>query len=198
METKDILSRSEILLPFDCNIEISVDEGQWLTAPALFDQWIKKLAITTFVTILPDLELDQLLSPASIEVSFLFTVDAHIQILNQNHRGKDSATNVLSFPDTELTPDNLIEANFFKEPLTFGDIAFAEETIRREAAMQGKKFQDHLAHLVVHGILHLAGYDHIDDDEADRMEALEIQILKLMNIDNPYQIDIILDKDVQK
>lgn len=97
--------------------------------------------------------------------------------LNRDYRGKDYATNVLSFP-AELPPG-------LKLPL-IGDLAICAPVVQREAAEQGKAARDHWAHLTVHGVLHLLGYDHIDDTDAHVMEALEIRILATLSIANPY------------
>ena len=99
--------------------------------------------------------------------------------LNRTYRGKDYATNVLSFP-VDLPPG-------VRLPL-LGDIAICAPVVRREAAEQGKPVAHHWAHLTVHGVLHLLGYDHIEDAEAVRMEALETRILKGLGISDPYQL----------
>jgi probable rRNA maturation factor len=98
--------------------------------------------------------------------------------LNRTYRGKDYATNVLSFP-ADLPPG-------LRLPL-LGDIAICAPVVRREAAEQDKPLSHHWAHLTVHGVLHLLGYDHIEEAEAQRMEALETRILKGLGIANPYQ-----------
>ena len=98
--------------------------------------------------------------------------------LNRDYRGKDYATNVLSFP-AELPPGiNL--------PL-IGDLVICAPVVTREAAEQGKPARHHWAHMTVHGVLHLLGYDHIEDDEAEAMEALETQILAGLGIADPYE-----------
>ena len=112
------------------------------------------------------------------ELSLLFTDDAYVKTLNRRYRGKDSATNVLSFP----APRSASKAF---GPL-LGDLVFAGETIAREAAADGLSLDDHLTHLVVHGLLHLLGYDHDDEDEAAMMEGLETAILKRLGIADPY------------
>lgn len=137
----------------------------------------------------PSLDLDTEDFSAAVEISFLFTSDAEIRLLNHDYRQKDRPTNVLSFPDTEIRQDTLLEAARFSEPLMLGDIVFAEETLRREAAEQDKELLHHLTHLTVHGLLHLMGYDHETDEEATEMEALEIDILAKLAIDNPYKAD---------
>ena len=99
--------------------------------------------------------------------------------LNLTYRHKDYATNVLSFPAD--VPDDLLDI-----PL-LGDLVICVPVVEREAAEQGKALDAHWAHLVMHGCLHLLGYDHIDDGEADAMEALETRILAGLGIANPYE-----------
>lgn len=110
-------------------------------------------------------------------VSVLLGDDASIAALNKQFRGKDGATNVLSFPAAPDTPG----AEGF-----LGDIALAAETIAAEAEFQGKSFDNHAAHLIVHGFLHLLGYDHLTEAEAEAMETRERAILKSLGIDDPY------------
>ena len=98
--------------------------------------------------------------------------------LNSDYRGKEGSTNVLSFPF-----DSPVEI----EPRLLGDLVICQPKVEQEAEQQNKNLQNHWAHLVVHGCLHLLGYDHIEDDAADEMEALEIKILQTLDIDNPYQ-----------
>ncbi len=99
--------------------------------------------------------------------------------LNREYRGRDYATNVLSFP-VELPPGVTL-------PL-IGDLAICAPVVAREAAEQGKAARDHWAHMTVHGVLHLLGYDHIEDIEAEAMEALETRILAGLGIANPYEV----------
>lgn len=120
------------------------------------------------------------LSP--LEVTVILTSDAAIKRLNRLHRGKNKATNVLSFP---LWPA-LADIPAGSVPIPAGDIVIALETMEREAAEQGKLLRDHFAHMLVHGFLHLLGYDHLQDDEALAMERLEAKILKKMRIKDPY------------
>lgn len=115
------------------------------------------------------------------EIVLLFTDDATIAEINAEWRGKDKPTNVLSFPAAEDMP--VPEG----EPRPLGDIALAYGVIAREAAEQGKTLHAHTAHLIVHGVLHLLGYDHETDDEADEMEQLETGILKGLGISDPYE-----------
>ena len=116
------------------------------------------------------------------ELAVMLTDDAGIRTLNHNWRGIDKATNVLSFPALQPTgPGGDDDA-----PRMLGDIAIAYETLRREADDERKPFADHLSHLAVHGFLHLIGYDHDNDDDAEAMEALEQEILAQLGIPDPY------------
>ena len=116
----------------------------------------------------------------SCEVSVLFTDDEAIRTLNADWRGMDKPTNVLSFPTVaQVDPKRL--------PPLLGDIVLAFETVRREAEVENRPFNHHLLHLLVHGLLHLMGYDHEEEEEAGRMEAMEIRILARLSIPDPYQ-----------
>ena len=118
--------------------------------------------------------------PAHAEVSVLLTDDAHQQVLNREWRGKDKPTNVLSFPgdDAGGVPEGV--------PVLLGDIAIAFETTQREAQDQEKSLSDHFCHLVVHGMLHVLGFDHETEEQADEMEPLEIEVLAGLGIASPY------------
>ena len=116
------------------------------------------------------------------ELAVMLTDDAGIRVLNNNWRGIDKATNVLSFP--ALPPTGQRKPG--DAPRMLGDIAIAYQTLRREAEEEHKRFDHHLSHLAVHGFLHLVGYDHEDDDDAETMEALETEILAHLGIPDPY------------
>lgn len=119
-------------------------------------------------------------APEESELSLLFTDDAHVRALNRHWRGKDKPTNVLSFPAFEIAPGEAI-------PPLLGDIALAFETVAAEAGLENKPFDHHLTHLIVHGLLHLLGHDHEDDEEAEAMEALERASLARLAIPDPYR-----------
>jgi probable rRNA maturation factor len=117
-----------------------------------------------------------------LEVSLLLTDDAEQRVLNRQWRGKDKPTNVLSFPNMD---DDTWQAAPGR-PQLLGDVVLARETVTREAAEQGKPFAHHALHLVVHGTLHLLGYDHEGAAEAAEMEGLERAILARLGIADPY------------
>ncbi|WP_298430214.1 rRNA maturation RNase YbeY [uncultured Jannaschia sp.] len=125
------------------------------------------------------------LDPDAHEVAVLGCNDARIADLNADFRGKPVPTNVLSWPSEERHPDRAP-----RDP-ELGDIAIAFETCRREAEAQGKSFDAHVTHLLVHAVLHLLGHDHEDDDEARRMEAAEVRILAELGLPDPYADDIL-------
>ena len=115
---------------------------------------------------------------ARLLIALRLTDDADMRGLNSAFRNKDKATNVLSFPSHD--------AEAMDEPSFLGNIAIGYETVQREAEADGKTFNDHLVHLLVHGCLHLIGHDHQDKTEAEEMEALEIAILAGLGLANPY------------
>jgi probable rRNA maturation factor len=119
--------------------------------------------------------------PNHLNLSLIWTDDAQIQVLNATYRTINKPTNVLSFCDLDGSDDTPQET-----PLYLGDIVLAFETITQEALEQDKSFEHHSLHLVVHGFLHLLGYDHQIQEEADLMETLEIMILDSFGIPNPY------------
>lgn len=118
-------------------------------------------------------------------VSVLFTSDAEVHTLNREWRERDKPTNVLSFP--MMTREELLDLSPEGPPVMLGDIALAYDTCAREAEQKGAALEHHAAHLIVHGLLHLAGFDHVHSDaEAEAMEALEITALAKMGIADPY------------
>lgn len=152
-------------------IDVAVEAGGWAGEEAL-------LALVARAVEAVLAETGQA-APGEAELSLLFTDDAHVRVLNRDWRAKDKPTNVLSFPAFPVAPGDPI-------PPMLGDIALAFETVMSEAALEEKPFDHHLTHLVVHGMLHLLGHDHEDEDEAEAMEALERAILARLAIPDPY------------
>jgi len=152
---------------FPLDVEIAIEHAGWTEADAA-------LAETVLATALP---LAGYAIDGPCEISVLLTGDEGQRALNARWRGKDSATNVLSFP--QLGADDAIEG-------LLGDLSLAHETVSREASEQDKPFEAHFAHLLVHGLLHLLGYDHETGQEALAMEARETDILARLGYPDPY------------
>jgi probable rRNA maturation factor len=151
-------------------IDVSVEAGAWPDEDKL-----RALAGQAVKAAVARLDL----ADATSELSIVFTDDSSIRALNAEWRGKDKPTNVLSFPAFAAksgdTPGPML-----------GDIVIAHETVKSEADLEGKSFDDHLRHLIIHGFLHLLGYDHENDMDAEEMEAVERVILADMGVSDPY------------
>jgi probable rRNA maturation factor len=157
-------------LPVPLSIEISRNADGWPEAlDSRAEEAVRAALVQSKATIA---------GPA--ELSIVLTDDAEQRVLNRDWRGIDKSTNVLSFPQIE--PFGPVSG-------MLGDIVLARETVEREALEQGVTVADHFTHLVVHGFLHLLGYDHMDDDEALAMEGLETQILASLGVADPYAED---------
>lgn len=178
------------------NVEIIIENDNWDAKK------IKKLIEDATKAVFSYLKLQH----DDIEISVLCTGDEEIRVLNKTYRGIDSSTNVLSFPmESDFEYDDFdcgcgenchcegssgcgCGCNAEQDAMScvLGCSAFAYETIDRESKEQGKSFDDHMKHLVVHSILHLLGYDHVEDEEAEKMENLEVKILRSIGVGNPY------------
>ena len=157
------------------DISVRIDCPAWAEALPDAEARCGRLAATALETVeLPD---------GPVELSIVLADDATVRGLNRDWRGKDAPTNVLSFAslddeDAPLAPG---------APLLLGDVILAWETVAAEARDQDKPLADHFSHLVVHGVLHLLGFDHDDDREAEEMETLETTLLASLGISDPYQ-----------
>jgi probable rRNA maturation factor len=123
-----------------------------------------------------------------IELGIQLIGDEEMQKINHQYRHKNQTTNVLSFPAFDFLSKTDINISNQTKLISLGDIFLSYEKIQHESQEQDKKFNDHLTHLLIHGILHLLGYDHENNNDAYKMETLEISILKNLDINNPYII----------
>ncbi|AHD01916.1 rRNA maturation RNase YbeY [Leisingera methylohalidivorans] len=162
-------------------LDISIEDSRWHQAG------LEPLAAEAVTAVLTHFTLD----PADCEISLLGCGDARIAELNAEFREKAKPTNVLSWPAEDLAAEEdggapaLPEADFTGE-IPLGDIAISYETCAREAQAAGKPLGDHTRHLIVHGMLHLFGYDHIRERDAALMEEIEVLLLGKMGVANPY------------
>ncbi|GGX51659.1 endoribonuclease YbeY [Tateyamaria omphalii] len=160
-------------------IDILIEDSRWQ------DLGLEALADTAICGTLSALDVMR------AELSVLACDDARISVLNADFRNKAVPTNVLSWPEEDLSSEIEGAAPVPPRPdpsgtISLGDIAIAYDTCAREAAEQSKPLADHVTHLLVHGTLHLLGYDHIRDHDATRMETLEVEILGKLGVSDPY------------
>ncbi|KAF0146612.1 MAG: putative rRNA maturation factor, partial [Rhodospirillaceae bacterium] len=170
-------------------VDIRIEILQWLETLPEVEQVCRAAAFAAVATgwrrrngkgrlfPLPDSLPDE-----GLELAILLADDVWVRDLNRDYRGMDQPTNVLSFAALDA-PD---EPSCPGEPLALGDVVLALQTIQREAEQRAIPLADHLRHLVIHGVLHLLGYDHQEDDTAEVMEQLEVRILAELGVDNPY------------
>jgi probable rRNA maturation factor len=160
----------------ELDIQISIEEGIWPSEEALLA--LAERVLGRSATYLHKVA-GQPFPKMPTEVSLVFTDDASIRQINKEWREQDKPTNVLSFPAFPLKPGTM-------PGLMLGDIVIARETVEREAVDLDKSLDDHLSHLLVHGFLHLFGYDHMNGTEAEIMEGLETRILANLGLSDPY------------
>jgi len=161
------------------NLELTIEDPRWQSIEALAKRVVP--VVLEHAGLAADL----------CEISLLACDDSRIAELNAEFRGKPAPTNVLSWPAEDLAAEIAGQPPLAAEPdftgeISLGDIAIAYDTCAREAVEAGKSMDDHVSHLIVHGTLHLLGYDHIRDPDAALMERIEVEILGKMGIDDPY------------
>ncbi|GLT14802.1 rRNA maturation RNase YbeY [Vibrio algivorus] len=149
-------------MAIELDLQIAVEETTGLPTEAQLQQWLES-AITLF--------------QPQAEVTIRIVENEESQQLNRDYRGKDKPTNVLSFP-FEAPPGIEIDL--------LGDLIICKQVVEAEAKEQDKPLSAHWAHMVVHGSLHLLGYDHIEDEEAEEMESIETEIMQKLGFDDPY------------
>ncbi len=161
-------------------VDVAIRAPVWREHILDIELFTKRLVKTTVANVMCDDQLNHAMGTTSGECSVVFADDAFVCDLNRDYRGRNKATNVLSFPGVPvpLGPHR-----------AWGDVVISIETVCKEAEEQGKSVADHTAHLLVHGVLHLMGMDHVDESEAHAMENMEVKILDQLSIKNPYEAD---------
>lgn len=170
----------------EATVEIALEDDRW---GALGLDGLAARAVTATLVALD-------LPPDAFEISVLACDDTRISELNAEFRGKPTPTNVLSWPAEDRAPDRPGALPRLPDPenpmeAELGDLALAYETCLSESQAAGLAPAAHLTHLIVHGTLHLLGFDHIDDADAERMESLEIEILETLGIADPYRLSVL-------
>jgi len=164
-------------------LEVAVESDEEWDSSSAWDDLARRAAIAAIAeSEYPELAT----SPRTVEISVRLTGDDEVRALNSQWRGKDKPTNVLSFPLAEA--DDLGEPTLSVPELLLGDIVLAKGVCQAEAADKGVTVEDHATHLLVHGTLHLLGYDHHQDSEAADMESREVRALARLGIANPYEV----------
>ena len=163
-------------------LEIALDSDEEWDSSRSWEQ----LARTAAQAAIAESAFPQLAAERPVEISVTLTGDEQVRALNAQWRGKDKPTNVLSFPMADER--DLSRASLADAELLLGDIILARGVCAAEAAEKGVSVEDHAAHLLVHGTLHLLGYDHHDEGEAEDMEAREVRALARLGIANPYEV----------
>ena len=161
-------------------VDVVIQDDRWHVDVPDADMLVRRAAHSVF---------DDCLTQHPLGVVVVLTSDDRVRELNRVWRGLDKPTNVLSFPAHDLTPGEPLEpvdSQPSDQPIELGDVVLAREMLMSEAAAETKTPADHLAHLVVHGALHLLGYDHENDRDAERMEKLEVALLDGLGVADPY------------
>lgn len=168
-------------LPSRLEIELSVEDRRFADAIPELPAFVRQVLETA----LAEADARAHIPP---EVGVRLVDDPTIRALNARFRGHDRPTDVLSFPTLE--PAAVAAALAADHPVPLGDIVVSYDTVARDAAGLGRPFADHLAHILVHGLLHLLGHDHEEDEEAARMESLERRILARLGLSDPYADEV--------
>ncbi len=130
------------------------------------------------------------LKERAFDINIILTTDANIKKLNKNYKGKDKPTNVLSFPQIKMEGLKKSDLKMYPQEMIIplGDIIIAHQITKKEAKAEQKEFEAHVMHLVIHGVLHLLGYDHKTKKAAELMEKLEVKLMKALDYPNPYEV----------
>jgi len=169
-------------------LDIDIEEDCWSKSIPDIAELSEKVKTITFEYVKQHTDISVLNIGKPLSVSLCLSNDEHVHQLNRDYRGKDKPTNVLTFANLDFA-DFDAENEVFDE-IDLGNIIIAYETMQKEADIESITLYAHFCHLLVHGFLHILGFDHIEEDEAEYMEAAEKDILQILNIANPYQDEV--------
>lgn len=164
---------------YELNIDVISQDIAWN------DSKLNKIMLQATKEVLDYLHISKYAN--HIEFSIILTNNTSIQNLNKQYRDQNKPTNTLSFPAHNINPKEMENIKFHDGFALLGDVIFTYQVIENEAKEQNKEFKNHFAHLLIHGLLHLCGFNHQIDSEADEMENIEIELLHNMGIQSPYE-----------
>ena len=167
------------------NLDISIDDNRWNEEISDIESVAKETMYAVFEYIGKRYEFDMLKLNKILNINLVLSDDNNVWQLNKQYRGMDKPTNVLTFAN--MDNDDFASENEYFEDIELGDIIIAYETMQKEAKIKNISLLWHFMHLFIHGLLHILGFDHQDDEEAEEMEQIETDILESLGVDNPYQ-----------
>lgn len=168
-------------------LNIQLEDNRWAEAIADINQVAEKVKDAVFAYMAEHENLEILKSEKPVIANLCLSNDETVHQLNKEFRNMDKPTNVLSFANLDFDEFNAV--NELYSEIELGDIIIAYETMQKEADLENITLYAHFCHLLTHGLLHILGFDHIEEDEARYMESFEVEILQSLNIDNPYKED---------
>ena len=180
-------------MPFQINYLISIEDANW---PKQSTQ-LNDLIVTAANAALALADVPSLFKQRPIDTNIILTNNDSVQELNSTYRDKNKPTNILTFFQIDCCDEDDLQRNASMPadmPLVFGDLYLAYDVLMAECQDQEKSFETHLSHLIIHGVLHLLGYDHIDIDEAEEMETIEIKAMHNLGFENPYADMALIDR----
>ncbi len=166
-------------------VDLNIEDTRWIKDLPNISDIVSQVKEVTFGYMSKHNKFRFSLPSKPLQINVALSNDDTVQKLNRDFRGKDKPTNVLSFANIDSA--DFLSLDEMYDTLELGDIIIAYETMHKESEIENISLHDHFCHLLCHGFLHLSGYDHQTDSQAEEMESLEIAILRQLNIANPYQ-----------
>ncbi len=178
-------ARSCKKIMIDSFLNLDIEDTRWSSAVSQIEKVSEDVKNAVFDYVAEHTESEVLHSGLPVIVNVCLSSDERVHALNKEFRGMDKPTNVLSFANVDF--EGFAQERDLYQEIELGDIIIAFETMQKEADIEGISLHDHYCHLLTHGLLHLLGFDHQTEEEAEYMEGFEIEILQSMGIANPYK-----------